>query len=105
MEYNFVIFFKTHYLYQYEKYDIPFGVIHLSDEWLGDDIHYYNFKNCKFVFRNWYHESKKHEKVVFFPLGYKPEFWKKERDGIFLIWDRRKYDFGKFFTNLNTTTR
>lgn len=68
------------YLQQYEQRNVPFGVIHLSDEWFDDDVSFYNFNMCKFVFRNYYHEHFETvpggEKVKFLPLSYKHGFWK-----------------------------
>jgi hypothetical protein len=64
------------YLLQYENMRIPFGIIHLSDEYINDPIDIYNFKMCKFVFRNCYKPSlKDNTKVIQFPLGYKYGFW------------------------------
>lgn len=64
------------YLYQYEQYGLPFGLIHLSDEYMKDDLRPYDFKMCQFVFRNYYYEIlENHPKVKHFALGYKYEFW------------------------------
>lgn len=74
------------YLRQYEQRCVPFGVIHLSDEWFDDDISFYNFEMCKFVFRNYYHEQFETcpggHKVRFLPLSYKNEFWGKNCDKV-----------------------
>jgi len=64
------------YLYQYEQKNIPFAVIHLSDEWTNDNTEFYNYKMCKFVYRNYFHPRFKLDKINFFLLGYKNEFWK-----------------------------
>lgn len=64
------------YLYQYEQKGIPFGLIHLSDEYMKDSIIPYNFNTCQFVFRNYYYEAlENHPKVIHFALGYKYNFW------------------------------
>ena len=65
------------YLYQYEQQGKPFGLIHLSDEYMKDDLRAYDFKMCQFVFRNYYNDNlEKHPKVKHFALGYKYQFWK-----------------------------
>lgn len=67
------------YLHQYEQRCVPFGAIHLSDEWFDDDVSFYNFKMCKFVFRNYYHERFESvpgaQKVFPLPLSFKRGFW------------------------------
>jgi hypothetical protein len=64
------------YLQQYELNSVPFGVIHLSDEWVNDNVVFYNYSMCKFIYRNYFHPKYVHNKVTFFPLGYKKEYWK-----------------------------
>jgi hypothetical protein len=64
------------YLSQYERRCVPFGVIHLSDEWFNDDVSFYDYKMCKFVLRNYYDERFESDKVSFLPLSYKNGFWK-----------------------------
>jgi hypothetical protein len=69
------------YLMQYERSNTPFGVIHLSDEWFNDDHRFYDFKMCKFAFRNYYHEQfEKYSKLKFVALGYKYGFWENAKD-------------------------
>jgi len=63
------------YITQYEVRKIPFGVIHLSDEWLNDDMKYSEFTMCKFVFRNYYRFQYVRPNVHFLPLGYKRGYW------------------------------
>lgn len=64
------------YISQYEALNIPFGLIHLSDEYINDPIYIYDFNNCKFVLRNYYRkEYKNNSKVLQFPLGYKNGLW------------------------------
>jgi len=38
---------------RYEMAQVPFNLIHLSDEYLDDDYRVYTFKQCKRVFRNY----------------------------------------------------
>jgi len=64
------------YLAQYEARGLSFGLVHLSDEYMTDDIRPYEFASCKFVFRNCYRASLEHHpKVTQFALGYKYGFW------------------------------
>jgi len=58
----------------FESMGIPFVAVHLSDEWLMDDIRCYNYKMCKTIWRNYYRPHCP-AKVKFFPLGYKRDFW------------------------------
>jgi len=64
------------YLQRYEAFNAPFGIIHLSDEWLKDWTEFYNYSSCKFVLRNYYEIKYALPKVNFFSLGYKINFWK-----------------------------
>jgi len=64
------------YIVRYERFKIPFGLIHLSDEYTRDPIQVYDLTMCKFVLRNCYRlECAQHPKVLQFPLGYKKHFW------------------------------
>ena len=64
------------YLAQYETQRLPFGLIHLSDEYINDDIRPYSFTMCKFVFRNIYRmDAALTPKVTHFALGYKYDLW------------------------------
>jgi hypothetical protein len=65
------------YLRAYENARVPFGLIHLSDEYINDDIGPYSFQMCMFVFRNYYRAIPEglRNKVTFFGLGYKYGFW------------------------------
>lgn len=64
------------YLAQYEARGLSFGLVHLSDEYMTDDISPYNFACCKFVFRNCFRATlENHPKVTQFALGYKYGFW------------------------------
>lgn len=68
------------YLAQYEARGIPFGLVHLSDEYMTDDISPYKFECCKFVFRNYFRATlENHPKVTQFALGYKIGFWNNAR--------------------------
>jgi len=55
--------------------DHPFGVIHLSDETLGNSMNYLNLPSCRFAFRNYWHPVHSlHPKVTTFGLGWKKGF-------------------------------
>lgn len=63
------------YLRLYEKEEIPFCAIHLSDETLGDTCDYLSLASCRFAFRNYYHPIfSRHPKVKTFGLGFKNGF-------------------------------
>lgn len=63
------------YLQIYEDERIDYGVIHLSDETLGDTCNYLDHVSCKFAFRNYHHPiHSSHPKVTTFGLGYKSGF-------------------------------
>lgn len=62
------------YLKQYEDAGVPFGLIHLSDEFLNCDYRMYNFAQCRFVYRNYWHPMLCQGKVRCFPMGYKIGF-------------------------------
>jgi hypothetical protein len=64
------------YLRLYEENSIPFSVIHLSDEWVNDNVEFYKYPMCKFIYRNYFHPKYINNKVSFFALGYKKEFLK-----------------------------
>ncbi len=65
------------YLQQYQNACIPFGLVHVSDEWLNDDLQPYYFSMCKFVYRNYYKylPIDLQSKVTPMALGYKYGFW------------------------------
>jgi hypothetical protein len=64
------------YLTYYEQNNIPFSLIHLSEEYKTDNITPYIFKNCQQVFRNYYRADTV-PRAIHFPLGYKLDFWKE----------------------------
>lgn len=62
------------YLKRYETAGIPFGLIHLSDEFLNCDYRIYQNTQCQFVYRNYWHPVLCQGKVKCFPMGYKIGF-------------------------------
>lgn len=66
----------THLLTTYRLLNIPFGVIQLSDE----ELHYsdIDYQSASFILKNYWCASleKRDKRVLFFPLGYKRNFWK-----------------------------
>lgn len=82
------------YLQQYEMNNIPFSLIHLSDEYIKDPIPIYDFKMCKFILRNCYRKDCE-DKVIHFPLGYKYDFWENTDTTVSLrkTIDMREYDW------------
>lgn len=81
------------YLVQYERMRIPFGVIHLSDEWFHDCTDFYNFSMCKFAYRNYYHESFEapYPNLRYLALGYKYGFWEGHQSVERITVYQRKY--------------
>jgi len=53
----------------YEKKNIVYSVIHLSDEYTNEPIDFYTHKSCKVVIRNYYKKGLD-KKVIVLPLGY-----------------------------------
>jgi hypothetical protein len=84
----------TQYLSQYEINNIPFSLIHLSDEYINDLIHVYNFKMCKSILRNCYRKECEN-KVIHFPLGYKYNLWENTDNKIAFTktCNNREYDW------------
>lgn len=86
----------------YESNNIPFKVIHLSDEFCNDSIDFYYFSNCKKVLRNYVREGLP-SNVTVIPLGYHTTF----KNGIEKPYERtpqlpfRKYAWSFFGTNWN----
>ena len=62
------------YLQRYETAGIPYGLIHLSDEFLNCDYRFYQNLQCKFIYRNYWHTALCKGKVSCFPMGYKIGF-------------------------------
>lgn len=63
------------FLADFHEERTPFGVIHLSDETLGNTCDYLNDPNCVFAIRNYHHPIySKHPKVITVGLGYKSGF-------------------------------
>jgi GR25 family glycosyltransferase involved in LPS biosynthesis len=59
------------YFKKLDAAQIPFYVIHLSDEFLVDDITFYSFSSCKGVIRNYYRADCQALPNIFtIPLGY-----------------------------------
>jgi hypothetical protein len=79
------------YLQQYEDNSVPFGVIHLSDERVHDNMDFYKYSMCKFIFRNYYHPRYLSNNVQFFALGYKKQFWKDSVKPDLISHSIRKY--------------
>ena len=53
------------------NHNIPFKVIHLSDEFATDDISFYSFPNCRGVLRNYIRQGiPELPHIVIIPLGY-----------------------------------
>jgi hypothetical protein len=65
----------TPLLTAYGQLKIPFGVIQLSDE----ELHYSNmdYQSASFILKNYWSPflEKRDKRVIFFPLGYKRNFW------------------------------
>ena len=63
------------FLAEFQEERVPYGVIHLSDETLGNTCHYLEDSNCIFAIRNYHHPIySKHPKVITVGLGYKSGF-------------------------------
>lgn len=63
------------YLNEFSEERIPFGVIHLSDETLGNTCKYLDSPMCSFAIRNYHHPVySQHPKVITIGLGYKSGF-------------------------------
>jgi GR25 family glycosyltransferase involved in LPS biosynthesis len=54
----------------YNNIQMPFYVLHLSDEYCNDDISWYNMPACKGIVRNYMREGLDEKKVLVIPLGY-----------------------------------
>jgi hypothetical protein len=60
---------------KYESQHIPYGVIHLSDETLGDTCNYLHHVMCRFAIRNYHHPvHSSHPKMKTIGLGWKVGF-------------------------------
>ena len=55
---------------RYNNIDKSFYVIHLSDEYCGDDISWYSMPACKGIVRNYMRNGLDEKKVLVIPLGY-----------------------------------
>jgi hypothetical protein len=67
--------------------DASFGVVHLSDEFLSDDVRYYEWPTCAFVIRNYYKpEVARLPHVLQIGVGYKRGFRPKQRNARPLDW-------------------
>jgi GR25 family glycosyltransferase involved in LPS biosynthesis len=53
-----------------QQKNIPFKILHLSDEGLVDPIDYYSYSNCKAVIRNYVRSDANLPHVLTVPLGY-----------------------------------
>ena len=67
-----------------EQYQIPFHVIHLSDEFGADDISFYSMSMCKSVLRNYLRPDLGLAHVHTIPLGY------HHRSTLEKTWDQRE---------------
>ena len=80
----------VNYLHAYEDARIPYGLIHLSDEFYNTYYAMYQYPHCKFVYRNYWHKDLTLPNVRFFALGYKRGFCMKtgdtHRDGPSFTW-------------------
>ena len=57
------------------RWNCPYGLIHLSDEYYSSSYEPYIQDRCLFVYRNYFHHDlARLPKVRFFPLGYKKGF-------------------------------
>lgn len=61
---------------QFQKLDIPFEIIHLSDEYGADDLSWYDLPNLTRIYRNYIYPRspdefpvKVRDKIIIFPLG------------------------------------
>ena len=69
------------YLLEYSEERTPFGVIHLSDETLGNTCNYLDLEMCNFAIRNYHHPIySQHPKMITIGLGYKAGFNVSESD-------------------------
>jgi hypothetical protein len=60
------------FLCEFDEERVPFGVIHLSDETLGNTCDYLELSSCVFAIRNYHHPLYSlHPKVLTIGLGYK----------------------------------
>ena len=79
----------VHLFTQLDKLNIPFHILHLSDEFGNDDITFYSFLMCKSVIRNYLRDDLpdlSHIHVI--PLGYhhKPMITNKTWESRELMW-------------------
>lgn len=75
------------YFTNYAEERVSYGVVHLSDETLGDTCDYLKHKECVFAFRNYYHPIfSQNPKVVTFGLGYKCGFMSIPRESHVWPW-------------------
>jgi len=77
-----------HLFQQLTMSQIPFKVIHISDEFCTDDIMFYQYSMCKGVLRNYPRDDATFPHVITIPLGYhhKPIAAAKAFDDRELIW-------------------
>jgi GR25 family glycosyltransferase involved in LPS biosynthesis len=62
---NYIEVFK-----RYNNMEKSFYVLHLSDEYCGDDISWYNMPTCKGIVRTYMRDGLDEKKVLVIPLGY-----------------------------------
>lgn len=75
------------YFELYEKNNIPFIAIQLSDETLGVSYEFYKLNMCKYVFRNYYHPfHENNPNVKIFGMGYKKDFNKTQTNYYIFPW-------------------
>ena len=55
------------------KRQIPFGLIHISDEWFVKTKHAYLYRYSSFVFRNYFSPVFNKSNIFQFPLGISPD--------------------------------
>jgi hypothetical protein len=87
----------------YARLDVPYGVVHLSDETLEDDVSFYNDPQCKFVIRTYLHPvAFFNPKVLTIGLGYKKGF---KRDNEYDTTPLERYYNWSFAGNIHDETR
>lgn len=65
----------------YETHQVPYTLIHLSDEYLDDDLSCYSHAACQTVFRNYLHPVYfNRPKVIPFGIGYRNGFTRETPD-------------------------
>ncbi len=88
-------------LARYEVDHRSFGVIHLSDETLGDTMYYLKYDTCVFACRNYYHPVlSAHPKVMTLGLG-----WKQGTPSMVDVATKSRYYHWCFAGNIHTADR